>query len=97
MCIVYDQICYGYCYFLGVFVEIVNNDKFYNCCVMFNGYCIKCFYSYSEYMYIIYKIIFIEMEFLFKKVQSFIIMKEDMKFQKEVFINMLKLQSIEYK
>ena len=94
---VYDQICHGHCYLPGVSVETVNNDKLYNCRAMLNGHCTKCFHSYSEHMHITYKTTLIETEFLSKKAQSLIMMKEDMKSQKEAFINTLKLQSIEYK
>ena len=94
---VHDQICHDHCYLPGVSVETINNDKLFKCLAMHNGLCRKCRHSYNEHMHITYKTTLVEMEFLSRKAQSFIMMKEDMKSQKEAFIDTLKSQSEEYK
>ena len=94
---VYDQICHDHCYLPGVSVETINNDKLYKCRAMHEGQCTKCRHSYSEHMHITYKTTLVETEFLTKEAQSLIMMKEDMKSQKEAFIDTLKLRSKEYK
>lgn len=84
--IIYEQVCYDYCNFLGVFVEIINNEQLCGCVVMFDGNCKYCLYDYRVYMYLIYIINLVEREFLFDEVRSKINKRFNLKFQKELFI-----------